>query len=573
MNTTPNSAPTRTRFARRGVSIQTKEIDSSNIPNNSIQSSESQSAISTNTTDNANAILNVKNDSSSLELNKISNSNKYISKLDSDQSSNHSSSETSFRKSILQNIIYQQYPGTFPSPKSTPPLVSTGSSCLDSILLTPNHSSTSIPLTSLIVLKSDLNTNYAHHLLRYFAAEGITNGQGGVHCAWLGLLSAFDYTREKQDHGSSSDLASKDKQHSNNDLNVDTNDIKTSSSFKLDESNINLNDEKVEQFIKEKQSELKIAWQYRDLVEKQIKRNVRFEATVEQSLHCHDFDLSKEIQNQYLESVKNDIKVLNLEDGVSIEDLEDLVSTSLKTSIQRMENYNPNDLENSKNPVQRIILEHFGSNMYFCKESSTEKRNKCLIQFLHKLKYLLRKSASVCFITLPANGISSSLEEAVYSIADLVLDMYSFTGSNVDVSHSYELSGYTGMINIKKLPHFNTATAHFFPEILSYVFKLKRRKMYIEKLHLPPEETRVASDPNRKKYEDKPKSILKNSKESQLKDKKENEDSNKEVLINSSKLVRIAQPDEKSNQLKQKVKRSVGFAPPIGGVDKKDLEF
>mmetsp|Transcript_11103 Transcript_11103/g.41457 ORF Transcript_11103/g.41457 Transcript_11103/m.41457 type:complete len:555 (-) Transcript_11103:222-1886(-) len=504
----------------------------------------------------------------------------------------------------------QTYPSSFPSPKPTPPLLSSGCPSLDALpLRTPQCPASSISLQALVVLKIDEATCYGEHLGRYFVGEGVARGNSGVICArahtaahsaiesnggneittddprmeWCKAMSKvvpFDYTWHKDRATKKSDSAATQKEGS---LEGPTHQTPQT------ESSLNPDTASITSLIQKKQNELKIAWQYRDMVEREIKRSVRFHESTrddaaQQTVSCHEFDLSKGMQHELLDPLYEDIRYFDLEEGVMLNELGEAIKERLGESQRRMRAYEEWEANGGKidsshhsnpspaSPVTRILLESFGSNMYIgdtLSQTSQQHRDAQLIQFLHRLKYQLRNSAAVCFVTLPATGISKRLEQAIYSLADLVMDMFSFTGSNMDVSQSYELVDYTGMLNIRKIPHFNTLSAHFSPDVLTYVYKLKKRKLLVEKLHLPPEETRAASDPNRLKFsgeDSKPKSILK------TRTVEDEIEESGETKVDAATTSQNPQSALKSALRKGK-KKSVGFNAPIGGIDKKDLEF
>lgn len=116
--------------------------------------------------------------------------------------------------------------------------------------------------------------------------------------------------------------------------------------------------------------------------------------------------------------------------------------------------------------------------------------------FLYALKMVLRSSLAICLFTVPKDSPALSM---VQHLSDIVLGMQSFVGSHVDVS-AYEFKEYTGFFNLVKLPRLNSLTVNFAPDSLQYAFKMKKRKMYIEKMHMPPEESRDASNPKRPQY-------------------------------------------------------------------------
>ncbi len=61
-----------------------------------------------------------------------------------------------------------------------------------------------------------------------------------------------------------------------------------------------------------------------------------------------------------------------------------------------------------------------------------------------------------------------------------------------EFDHPEAFRNYTGLFNVRKLARLASLAQHQ-PETLSYGFMRKKKKLYIEKLHLPPETSRSTS--------------------------------------------------------------------------------
>eukprot|EP01027_Heterolobosea_sp_BB2_P014688 GEZU01021073.1.p2 GENE.GEZU01021073.1~~GEZU01021073.1.p2 ORF type:complete len:198 (+),score=52.47 GEZU01021073.1:767-1360(+) len=153
--------------------------------------------------------------------------------------------------------------------------------------------------------------------------------------------------------------------------------------------------------------------------------------------------------------------------------------------------------ENTTHKITRIAIQSLGSLSY---GPHTECSKRALLQLFHALRGLTRSSLSVCMITVPKDSFPDSFVRKMEHLADIVFDMNSFTGAGMDVS-DYEFKEYTGLFDIKKLPRLNSLSVSYAPDSLNYAFKLRRRKLYIEKMHMPPEESRQASNPDRPKFD------------------------------------------------------------------------
>ncbi|KAG2374600.1 hypothetical protein C9374_010619 [Naegleria lovaniensis] len=266
-------------------------------------------------------------------------------------------------------------------------------------------------------------------------------------------------------------------------------------------------------------SELKIAWRYQDYVEQQMKLKQQRSSTsasassgeksgVVGTVLCSEYDLSKTMQPEIIKANLDGLHVLFEKDeifdekiGVFYDELLRKIAKIISASKTHYTNAANTSNEISSRAVVRIGLQSLGSLFYSGDDSKTT-QFRYMLKFLSQLKALLRSSLSVCVCTIPKasiNSVSPSLLNELEQLSDLSLSIDSFTGAGLDVSE-WEFKEYSGLFYIKKLFKMNSLTYNFTPETLNYAFKLKKRKMYIEKLHLPPEETREASNPDRPKF-------------------------------------------------------------------------
>ena len=269
-------------------------------------------------------------------------------------------------------------------------------------------------------------------------------------------------------------------------------------------------------------SELKIAWRYQDFVEQQVKLKQQRSSSgsaasgeksgVIGTVMCSEYDLSKTMQPEIIKANLDGLHVLFDKDEIFddsigtfydglLRKIAKIISES-KTHYTHTANTTSNEI--SSRAVVRIGLQSLGSLFYGgdIKSASPHSQFRYMLRFLSQLKALLRSSLSVCVCTVPKasiNAVSPSLLNELEQLSDLSLSIDSFTGAGLDVS-DWEFKEYSGLFYIKKLFKMNSLTYNFTPDTLNYAFKLKKRKMYIEKLHLPPEETREASNPDRPKF-------------------------------------------------------------------------
>jgi elongator complex protein 4 len=337
-------------------------------------------------------------------------------------------------------------PGTKPSVHNGQLLVSSGLRDFDTII------GGGLPIGSVVCIQEDRHSQYAQNLLRYFISEGLSCGHSIATC----LAPVHDLrTFLPLNH---------------------TERVKMGQASALEED-----EEEVQK------SELKIAWRYKEFVDQQVAAKKLQKQTVTPLAHqqqgtvsCHEYDLSKEIQQELFDKHADYTLELTNEDYKStLQKISDRIITLRKAK------------DRSANIVLRIAFQSIGSLFYG--------DDKQLMPFLYALRSLMRSSLSVCVFTVPKECLSTSRLDAIRQASDIVIDLNSFVGGDIDVS-DWEFKEYSGLLDIIKLPRMNSLTTNYSPESLNYAFKLKRRKMYIERLNLPPEETREASNPDRPKY-------------------------------------------------------------------------
>jgi elongator complex protein 4 len=276
--------------------------------------------------------------------------------------------------------------------------------------------------------------------------------------------------------------------------------------------------------------ELRIAWRYKDYVDEQIAQKQRRmqqahyastslagdegrpaprkpAASATGTVLCHEYDLSKAIQQELWaqDRVQSLLHVVDEADALLLDGDGEAHHPSYEYLLRRIahaitESQNSeNEANRSGGKIVRISIESLGSGLLANARCGSQSSERGLLQFLLALKALLRQTLSVCLITIPTVALKPQVINRVLHVCDVVFEMRSFVGSRIDVS-DYEFKEYSGLFELKKLPRMNSLVLNYSPDSLQFAFKLKKRKMYIEKLHMPPEETRQASDPNRIKF-------------------------------------------------------------------------
>ncbi|KAL8871490.1 MAG: hypothetical protein Q9174_002690, partial [Haloplaca sp. 1 TL-2023] len=338
-------------------------------------------------------------------------------------------------------------PGVRPSPLDGRPTTSTGTSSLDDLL---GHSGLAVGAS--VLIEEDGTTEFGTTLLRYFAAEGIVQGQKvhvvGVPESWGKELPAvagpigYDATKA--------------------------------------ESSKEVNKER-----------MKIAWRYERLgefgagmpaVDRGPKTNPPLEKTgLAPPAFCHSFDLTKRLSIQD-PTAMNFIAIRPVPDHFSpfeyvIERLKDELSSSASTA------------------VHRLIIPNLLSPVLFPPHASKPQH---VLKFLHAIRALLRKYPAqlVAMITLPLllYPQSTGLTRWMELLCDGVIELSPFPHW-IDTALPSTASGAggvveekpQGIVKVHRLPVFSEKGGGG-TSADDLAFTVSRRKFIIKPFNLPPVE-------------------------------------------------------------------------------------
>jgi hypothetical protein len=111
-------------------------------------------------------------------------------------------------------------------------------------------------------------------------------------------------------------------------------------------------------------------------------------------------------------------------------------------------------------------------------------------RFVLQLKHIIRAHRVSLTVTLNTSAVSVETAVRVRQIADTLLSVESFAGCAHSVP--YEFKEFQGFLVVHKIQHYGSI-APFRPPGTRFGLKRDRRKLHIEPLHLPPEESRAFS--------------------------------------------------------------------------------
>jgi len=294
---------------------------------------------------------------------------------------------------------------------------------------------------SVVLVEEDLNTHHYSTLLKYFLSEGLACHQK--------LIFVSGEAPE---------------------LDTFLHSLPTTSTL-----NHEADQEKKSQ---ENMEAMKIAWRY--------KTNIKDSHSRETKTYCHNYDLSRKIKaHQADEVVRIDVNSLPVSAKEKYEQLYKLLHAQVKQSIEKM-------IKDPAGPKQivRIAIQSIGSAFWNSPEESRE-----LISFLHALRGLMRGCLGVCMLSMPSYLYPALVVKRIQHLTDLGVALHSFEGKGEVVPAEFE--EYNGLFYLRKLMRLNSLTC-FTPSTLSFGFKRKKRKFYIEELHLGPEPDRSDQTDNSK---------------------------------------------------------------------------
>ncbi|KAK8723568.1 hypothetical protein OTU49_011790 [Cherax quadricarinatus] len=344
---------------------------------------------------------------------------------------------SSFQKKGKARVV--SIPGTHPSIHNSQLLLSCGLPSLDYLI------GGGLPVGSILLIEQDRYDVYSKLFLKYYLAEGVMNN----HILTLASLDVSPQTI--------------------------TEDLPASIDVEPDEAQTYADDKK-----------MSIAWRYQNKAS-QPGTNVgnRF---------GHNYDLTKSMDAEIISHVD-----LALWDGSEAEEgkgkLENKNYWSLLQLIKkRIEDGNlSTSCNKSKTNVMRLALHSVGSPLWGWEFSHQEKDHQWhnLTTFLFMLRALVRTSFSVCLMTVPSHLFADpNLTLRLQTLADFVIRLESFQGSDKETNPAFK--DYHGLFHVVKLAAINSLVSPML-DSTDWVFKLRKRKLMIERLHLPPELSETVS--------------------------------------------------------------------------------
>lgn len=229
--------------------------------------------------------------------------------------------------------------------------------------------------------------------------------------------------------------------------------------------------------VKDKDDQLTIAWQYQKYIASDNAGSVqRF---------CHSFDLSRAMHTELLQANPPTLLSIDEFDNSSCDGGIGAYQSLFRRLQQEIATH-------AGERVVRVSIQELGSPIIGPPSHEHMKELFMFVQRVHRLCALVHDlvvQLSGHFYAFPVEFCYQ-----LKHIADYVLEVKSFVGEN-DLLPG-ELVEFNGLLDIKKLARCHALACHSM-DAVKFGIKRERRKMKIEKFHLPPEGSRSSNDKNK----------------------------------------------------------------------------
>lgn len=209
--------------------------------------------------------------------------------------------------------------------------------------------------------------------------------------------------------------------------------------------------------------ELKIAWRY------QNNAAVKSSPTSHKISFSHEFDFNSKINKDILSSNTihlwpKDHSAMSRESFLN----EICVVMSSKNLWSGQESQNPS------RKILRVCVSSMGSPFW-------GDENIPVFETLLKLRTVIHNSSSVALVSIPSLLLDKLTLNRCEQVSDIVISLKSLANNR-----NKQYNEYSGLLTLLKISPVNSLSIHV-PDDSDWGFKLKKKKLIIEKLHLPPE--------------------------------------------------------------------------------------
>ncbi|EEY66437.1 elongator complex protein, putative [Phytophthora infestans T30-4] len=222
---------------------------------------------------------------------------------------------------------------------------------------------------------------------------------------------------------------------------------------------------------------LTIAWQYGKYRQKQQNRKQRF---------CHSYDLSKMMHREMVAANEPvAIDPLSWTTETDVGDAYERIYLAIQELVQLQR-------KDGGGQVLRVGVLGLGSSLLGPADAA---HTTALFGFFRKLRALLAHSTgAVCLVLLSSDAqiaFPAAFVNELRHLSDSVLTLNAFAGTR-DLLPG-ELQEFQGSLTLRKLPRVYALACHA-PSNTRFGIKRDRRKLKVEKFHLPPEGSRSSNN-------------------------------------------------------------------------------
>lgn len=209
--------------------------------------------------------------------------------------------------------------------------------------------------------------------------------------------------------------------------------------------------------------ELKIAWRYQE------NKPIQSSPGGVRNTFSHDFDFSSKLTENAFKSTSltfwpENFACTNFH-SLFNKIFEDISTKGLWFGHEK---------KNIDKKILRICIPSLGSPFWFDEDVP-------IYQMLLKLRTAVHNSSSVALVTIPTGLLDPKVVFRCEQISDIVLSLNSLANNT-----NKQYSEYSGLLKFLKISPINSLSIHV-PDDSDWAFKVKKKKLIIEKLHLPPE--------------------------------------------------------------------------------------
>lgn len=135
--------------------------------------------------------------------------------------------------------------------------------------------------------------------------------------------------------------------------------------------------------------------------------------------------------------------------------------------------------------ILRVVINSMGGLGWNDQSTMNDKHSpESLCKFLFHMRALLRQSLAVCVVTVPHEVVANQGLMQLYThLSDYVFSLDDSSGTLTRLAKTQ----YNGLFRLSKLPSLNSLSQCFMPECLDLAFYVKRKRLIVEQLHLPPD--------------------------------------------------------------------------------------